>query len=41
MNLGRRSRGTVASFPRMSSYVLKEGSAKTEDEHDLPTDVPR
>ena len=41
MNLGGRSRGAVACFLRMSSYVPKEGSAKTEDEDDLPMEVPR
>ena len=41
MNLGGRSYGAVASFLRMSSYLPKEGSAKIEDEDDLPMDVPR
>ena len=41
MNLGGRSRGAVASFLRMRSYVPKEETAKTEDEDDLPTDMPR
>ena len=40
MNLGGRSRGAVASFRRMTSYVLKEESAKTEEEDDLQTDIP-
>ena len=30
VNLGGRSRGIIASFLTMSSYVLKEESARTE-----------
>ena len=40
VNLGGRSRGAVASFVRMSSYVLKVESAKTECEDDLQKNMP-
>ena len=40
MNLGGRSRAAMASFLRMSSYVLKEKSAKTEDGDVLKSDMP-
>ena len=40
MNLGGRSRGAVASFLRMSSYVLKEESAKKENGAISKMDLP-
>ena len=40
VNLGGRSRAAVVSFRRMTSYVLKEESAKTKEEDDLQPNMP-